>query len=248
MGKVLRKLGYKPKRRPYSEFTAFKTTLREAERAGLSVGEYLERKNLTGSPSALDKTIEGLADLGVYDSRIERVCEIGPGSGRYLERTVARCKPRSYEIYETSGEWRNWLVEKYGVVARTCNGRALAETESASVDLVQAHKVFPGLPSLVTLSYFREMARVVRDQGWVVFDIMTESCFSPEHVQAWVGANYWEWIFTPQMCARDFAISAFAAQDISLVGSFQVRLYPAVTECMVFRKTVSKGVGHSPSR
>jgi SAM-dependent methyltransferase len=241
---VLRRLGYIPKARPFSDYIAFKETLNGAAAAGLSVGEYIEQKNLTGTPSALDKTMDGLAALGVFDGPIERVCEVGPGSGRYLEKTIARCKPHTYEIYETSPEWRGWLIEKYGVVPKHCDGRTLAETESSSVGLIQAHKVFHGLPLLVTLSYLREFARVVRDGGWVVFDIMTEKCFSKEHLDQWFEANPWEWPWAPHMCAFDFAIDLFAAQGIQLVGSFQIRNYPAVTECIVLRKTKSDpGVG-----
>jgi SAM-dependent methyltransferase len=233
---VLKALGRMRKSRPFSEFMPFKETLAAAKAAGLSVGEYIERRHLTGSQSARDETIDGMASFGVFTSPIERVCEIGPGSGRYLERTIARCHPRTYEIYETSSEWRNWLIEQYGVIARSCDGRNLAETESGSVDLVHAHKVFSGLPFLVNAYYFREMARVVRDGGWVVFDLMTESCFTKELLDAWFAADPWEWEWSPHMVARDYALNTFTTRGFSLVGSFQVPNFPAVTECIVFRK------------
>jgi hypothetical protein len=237
---VLRRLGYKRKPRPFSEFITFKETLKAAQKAGVSVGEYIERKHLTGTRSALDQTMEGLAALGLFNSSMERICELGPGSGRYLDKTIARCHPRLYEIYETSREWRSWLVEQYGVVARSCDSRTLAETESGSVDLVMAHKVFPGLPFLMTASYFREMARVVRDGGWVVFDIMSEACFSPEYLDAWFSVDPWEWAWSPQMISRNYTVETFAQRGVLLVGSFQVPLFPAITECMVFRKGPSR--------
>lgn len=234
---ALQRLGYRTKPRPFSQFIPFKETLRAAAAAGLSVGEYIERKHSTGSRTPLDETIEGLTALGVYNNEIDRVCELGPGSGRYLEKTIALCRPRAYEIYETSQEWRNWLVREYGVIAREPNGKTLVETESASVDLVQAHKLFPGLPLLVTLSYFQEMARVVRDGGWIVFDVMTEKCFAPDKLQAWFDANPWDWAWSPQMCALEYVLETFAKRGVFLVGSFQVALYPAVTECLVLRKS-----------
>jgi hypothetical protein len=119
-----------------------------------------------------------MASVGVFDGRLQRICEIGAGSGRYLERTIAKCQPLYYEIYETAPEWRDWLVAQHGVIGRKCDGRTVAATESASIALVQSHKLFPALPFLTTVSYFQEMARVVEDGGCVVFDIMTESCFS----------------------------------------------------------------------
>ncbi len=239
VSQVRQRFGHQRKPRPFSEFISFKETLDAAKAAGVSVGEYLERKHLVGQQTALDQTVDGLSGLGLFNGRIERICELGPGSGRYLEKTIARCHPLHYEIYETSKEWRRWLIEQYGVVARACNGKTLAETESSSVDLVHAHKLFPGLPFLVTVSYLQEMARVVRDGGWIVFDVMTEACFSREHLDAWFGADPWEWAWSPHMIARNYTVGIFAQRGISLTGSFQVPLFPAITECMVFRKSPS---------
>ncbi len=242
---ALQRLGYKRKPRPFSEFVDFKETLKAAAKAGLSVGEYIERKHSTGLRTPLDETVDRMAVLGVFEGKVQKVCELGPGSGRYLDKTIARCRPRAYEIYETSHEWRSWLVKEYGVIARRSDGRTLGETESGSVDLVQAHKLFPGLPLLATLSYFREMARVVRSGGWVVFDVMTENCFSPENLQAWFDANPWDWAWAPHMCTLEYVLAMFAKEGISLVGSFQVALYPAVTECLVLRKALP-GAGVRP--
>jgi hypothetical protein len=239
---ALRRFNPKPKPRPFSEFISFTETLKAARAAGLSVGEYIERKHSSGSQTALDQTLDGLAAAGLFNSPIDRICELGPGSGRYLERVVGRCHPGVYEIYETSSEWRKWLVERYGVIARHCDGKTLAETESESVDLIHGHKIFPGLPFLTTASYFREMARVVRSGGWVVFDIMTEACFPPEHLDAWFGEDPWGWAWSPHMVARDYVVGMFAQKGVHLVDSFQVPLFPAVTECMVFRKVPSKSM------
>lgn len=242
---ALRRLGRKQGARPFSEFIAFEETHKAARAAGLSVGEFLERRHLVGDNTALDQSIDGLAKLGVYDGKIDRVCELGPGSGRYLARTMARCKPSHYEIYETSREWRTWLVEKYGVTARISDWRTLSETETASVDLVQAHKVFPGLPLLTTLSYFREMARVVRNGGWVVFDVMTEKCFDPANLQAWFDADPWEWDWSPRMCALQYVVDMFTGFGIVAIGGFLAPLYPGVTECLVFRRPPQSGTANS---
>jgi hypothetical protein len=241
LNSMLERLGYKPKPRPFSEFIAFKETLRAAKQAGLSVGDYIDRKHMTGSRSATDLTIDGMSSLGVFDGPLDRVCELGPGSGRYLERTQAKAKPRHYEVYETSAEWRDWLVAQHRVIARRCNGSTLSETPADSIDLVQAHKLFPGLPFLTTASYFLEMARIVKNNGWVVFDIMTEACFSSEHLKAWFAASPWNWDWSPRMVSRDFAVNLFREKGFSFVGSFIVPLFPAVTECMVFRKTPASG-------
>jgi hypothetical protein len=233
---VLLHLGSKPKPRPFSEYLPFQETLESAQAAGLSAGDYIE-KRFNQSRGSTVQTIEAMASLGVFDSPLESICEIGPGSGRYLEKVVAKAHPDHYEIYETATEWANWLVERHEVISRKCDGRTLAETESGSVALVHAHKVFPCLPFLTTISYFKEMARSVRNEGWIVFDIMTEACFSSEHLRAWYDVNPCNWSWSPHMIAREFTLKLFDEQGISLVGSFQIPLWPAITECMVFRKT-----------
>lgn len=233
---VLQRFGYKHKARPFSNFIDFKMTMKAATVAGLSVGEYLERRHSAGPTTSLIETIDKMASLGVFRGNIDHVCEIGPGSGRYLKETSAHCKPSVYEIYETSAEWRNWLVREYGVVAWVPDGRTLSNTASESVDLVHAHKLFPGLPLLATLSYFREMARVARVGGWIVFDMTTENCFTADTLQSWFDANPWDWDWSPHMCSLDYILKMFAEQGVVLVDKFQVALFPGVTECLVLRK------------
>jgi Methyltransferase domain len=236
---LLRKVGYKPKPRPFSKFISFKDTIAGAKAAGLSVSDYIERRHMVGTRTSLEMTIDSMASLGVFDAPIQRFCEIGPGSGRYMEKVIDRCKPQSCEIYETSTEWRQWLVEKYGVVSRPCNGHKLSDTEDNSVDLIQAHKVFPGLRFLLVASYLREMARVTRNGGWIVFDIMTENCFSDQHLDEWFAIDPWNWDWTPGMVGRDLAIKLFSDRGVNFIGSFEVPQHPAITECMVFRKGFS---------
>jgi hypothetical protein len=236
LNSVLQHLGHKAKRRPFSEFIAFKETVKAAKAAGLSVGDYIERKHTGGSQTPTDRTIEGMASLGVFESPLERICELGPGSGRYLERTMKRSQPQLYEIYETSAEWRDWLLAQHKIVSRKCDGVTLSETESGSVGLVQAHKLFPGLPFLTTVSYLQEMARIAKNRGWVVFDIMTEACFTPDYLKAWFEVEPWDWDWAPHLVAKDFTVKLFQDRGLSFVGSFLVPLFPAVTECMVFRK------------
>jgi hypothetical protein len=236
LNSILKRFGSERSPRPFTEFLPFKETLAAAKAAGLSVGDFIESRHRTGARTVVEETMEGLAALGVFEAHIDKICEIGPGSGRYLEKIVARCQPKVYEIYETSNEWRNWLVEQYGVIARQCDGRTLVGTESDSVGLVHAHRVFPGTPFLNTVSNFLEMARVVRPGGWIVFDMMTEECFRPDHLQAWFDADPWKWAWSPHMTSRAYTVQLFAERNVSLVGSFTVPHFPAVTECIVFRK------------
>jgi hypothetical protein len=43
--------------------------------------------------------------LGVYSGAVNWVVEIGPGSGRYVEKTLSVCSPSRYEVYETATKW-----------------------------------------------------------------------------------------------------------------------------------------------
>lgn len=236
LSRVLRRFGYEHKQRPFSEYVAFQETLQAAQDAGLSVSDYIERKHPTGGKTPLEITLDGMKRLGVFNEPIQRVCEIGPGSGRYLEKTIAECHPEQYEIYETSEEWKDWLLARNTLMARECDGNSLAETPSESVDLAQAHKVFPGLPTLVTIRYLDEMARVVRSGGWVVFDAMTENCFEGENLRAWLEAKPWDWDWAPKIFPKAYMIRFLQNRGVSLVGSFEVPLFPAITECFVFRR------------
>src|ERR1700722_2706609 len=85
------------------QFIPLEETLAGAREANLSVAEYIDTKhNIPGAPQA---THDRLVAIGVFKERIDRVCEIGPGSGRFLEKTVQACKPSHYEIYETARPW-----------------------------------------------------------------------------------------------------------------------------------------------
>jgi hypothetical protein len=207
-----------------------KVFLKESKAAGLSVGEYVDRTH--SKSGATQETIDGMAALGVFDDPIERVCEIGPGTGRYTEKTIQACHPASYEIYEPARDWSNWLAQTYHVTAHPCDGMSLAQTPTASIDLIQAHKVFVYLPFLVTCRYFCEMARVVRRGGKVVFDIVTEACMDDATLAKWIGSG----VLYPLLMARAYAVNFLCKQGFTLNGSFFIDMKPGVTECFVFTR------------
>jgi hypothetical protein len=219
----------------FSHYIPLRKTLRGARKAKMSVGEYIDWKN--NYPGATQETIDRVAAFGVFDQPIQRVCEIGPGSGRYLEKVMARCHPDSYEIYETAVPWKRRLVQLYGVRAQNTDGVSLSSTPDCSVDLVHGHRVFEGLPVITCLRYFAEAARVVRPGGWLVFDVLTEACLTPEMTNNWVtsGSN---WIVS--MFPKQFLIDLMKGDGLAYVGSFILPMRPALSEYLIFRKPVSK--------
>jgi hypothetical protein len=222
--------------RPFEEFRdyiPFKGTLLAAQAEGISVSDYIDRHY--NVPGATQDTIDRLAAAGVLTHGVRRVGEIGPGSGRYLERTIALCRPVHVEIYETAVEWRDYLIAQHGVVGRPTDGSSLAATPASSLDLVQAHKVFVGLPLVATFRYLREMARVVVPGGYVVFDMMTEPCMTEEVVDRWLSSSA-AYSYYPSMIPRQYLIDFFTRRGFDLTTAFVVPNTPGKTECFAFAR------------
>ncbi|MGI5193293.1 class I SAM-dependent methyltransferase [Streptomyces sp. CA-288835] len=218
------------------DFIPFEATMRAARAAGLSVGDYIDEV-MNGTPGATQSTIDELSALGVFAAKPQTVLEIGPGSGRYLEKTLKECSPDRYEIYETAAPWATYLVDAFGVVAQPTAGSSLAPTPDASVDLVQAHKVFNTVPFLGASRYFFEMARVTRPGGRIVFDVMTETCLDPAAVRTWAtqgGAGHDSF---PAAMPRQTCVDLFATLDCSLEASFVAPMGVGSTEVLLFGKS-----------
>jgi ubiquinone/menaquinone biosynthesis C-methylase UbiE len=225
------------KNKDFKSYIPFQKTLADAKKCGLSVGDYIEMKyNLPGTPQY---TIDQMTELGVFDSPIKHICEIGPGSGRYLEKVMNVCCPDSYEIYETAADWKERLIKEYKVTAHNPNGYSLDQSATNSIDLVHTHKVLQGLSILNVCSYFNEMARVVRNNGSIVFDILTEECLSEENVENWLLSTYMEDQWMKTMVGKDFAINYFSNKGLSFIGSFIAPMKPGITQYFVFKKSAN---------
>ena len=219
------------KGRAHEDFLPFQVTLRAAERSGLPLGDYID--TTYNVPGATQETIARMVELGVFDNHPQRVCEIGPGSGRYLAKVKELTNPHLYEIYETAADWRKYLVKTYGVVARRTDGKTLAETPSRSVNLLHSHKVFVGLPIFTTLRYFGEIVRVVAVGGKAVFDIASESCLDDGMMERWLQA--WD-PYTKSVVPRQWAIEYFVRRGFQLDGTFKITMMPGITEYLVFTR------------
>ncbi|MET8102521.1 methyltransferase domain-containing protein [Streptomyces sp. NPDC005236] len=217
------------------DFIPFEATIRAAQAAGLSVGDYID-EIMNGTPGTTQSTIEELRALDVFTADPKTVLEVGPGSGRYLEKTLKECSPGRYEIYETAQPWANYLVDTFGVVSQPTAGSSLAPTPDGSVDLVQAHKVFNTVTFLCASRYFFEMARVTRPGGRIVFDVMTETCLDPATVRTWATQGGTGHDSYPAAMPRRTCVDLFETLDCSLEASFLAQMGVASTEVLVFRK------------
>lgn len=216
-------------------FIPLERTLDGAKRAGLSVGDYIDSV-MNKIPGATQKTVDLMRELGVFARPIETVVEIGPGSGRYLEKTITACQPSRYEVYETAGPWATYLQQQYKVVMQPTDGRSLKSTPDGAADLVQAHKVFSSIPFLPTACYWAEMARVTRKAGHLVFDLITETCLDSTRFEGWLASGIENGAY-PAVVPRELATTFFASRGFELVGSPEVPIGPGTAELFVFRKS-----------
>lgn len=221
-------------------FIPFEATMKAAAAAGLSVGDYIDAV-MNGSPGATQTTIDTLASTGVFRKKGGVVVEIGPGSGRYLEKVMKACAPSRYEIYETARSWAEYLVRTHGVIWHPTSGYSLESTPTASADLVHAHKVFNSINFMPACCLWTEMARVTRPGAFCVFDIMSERCLDPATVGKWAASGIRAGSF-PTATPRAAAVDFFGENGFDLLESFLGPLGPGTTEILVFRKQARTGV------
>lgn len=145
------------------------------------------------------------------------MCEIGPGSGRYIQALLEIASPSRYEICEIEAHRARWLTRTYPVVIVPTNGEGLPGTPDASVSLVHAHGVFASLKVISCFAYFAEFARITAPGGHVVLDVIDEECLSDDEVDAWLATplRYVNVLSKPQL------VRYFGARGFSLVDEFR---------------------------
>ncbi len=218
-----------------SSFIPLQGTLDGARSAGLSVGDYIDTV-MSKTPGATQQAVDAMKRLGVFSEPISTVIEIGPGSGRYLEKTIAECHPARYEIYETAKPWAEYLVKTYGVLLQPTDARSLSASATGSADLVQAHKVFCSINFLPTCMYWQEIVRVTKSGGFAVFDLLTDACLKPAMIDRWAATKMNAGSY-PTAMPRQTAIDYFVEHGFHLSGTITMPLGPAQTELFVFRKS-----------
>jgi len=217
-----------------ANFIPFERTMEAARKAGMSVGDYVD-SGMNTSTGSSQSTIDKMASLGVFTEPLRTVVEIGPGTGRYLEKTLKIGRPLRYEIYETAGPWSAYLVKEYTVALQRTDGYSMSDTADSSADMVHAHKVFSTVPFMVTCCYWHEMARVIRPGGWAVFDVVTDRCLGGDAMQTWAKSGIRNGSY-PAVMPREVAVSFFAGKGFKLAGNFIVPMPPGTTELLVFKR------------
>lgn len=205
--------------------------IRVAHRRGISVGDLIEEE--WGAVGRSRRTIARMRELGAIPDPLGVVCEIGPGSGRYIERILEIATPRRYEIYEIERRRARWLARTYPIVVRPTDGERLAGTPDASVQLVHAHGVFASVKVISCFAYFEEFARITAPGGHVVFDVISEECLGDEEVDAWLNTplRYVNFLSRPHL------VRYFKRRGFALVEAFRFPLMVfGQSLYLVFRK------------
>lgn len=212
--------------RPYR---SVRHTMAEARKADLSVSAWIDQTY--AEPGATSALVKAMLSISGQSGKCGRVCEIGPGTGRYAEEVIAALQPDAYEIYETARDWILVLRKLPNAIIRHCDGRTLAQTPDASIDLVHAQKVFTYLPFFATAGYIAEMARVVRPGGTVAFDVASEDCLDEPTVLKWIEQGT---IYHP--FPKSWAVDFLQRRGLTLLGSATTPLPPGKSELLVFRR------------
>jgi hypothetical protein len=204
--------------------------IREARSSGLTVPEYVEK--IFGGAGQAEEVINEIRGLGALEN-VEVVCEIGPGTGMYLDKIIRYAKPKQYHIYETASDWATYLEKTYYplVIKHDADGYTLRHTPDSSCDLVVAFGVFVYLDFLNCFEYFKEMVRVCKKDKFIVFDCFLDDSWDEATIQKWIDSG---WTY-PVVLPSRLVINFFENRNFKLVHRFRKRHGPDFSDYLVFK-------------
>jgi SAM-dependent methyltransferase len=167
---VLAPLGYELRDRVLGERPeGFAGYLLAAERAGMDVNDYEEQRMGWRLP---EPTLSELVYPLLGGS--SRVCEIGPGTGRWSRHIAARVPRGELHLVDPS-PWMVRFLSSYfahtpNVTSHLNDGQSLPFTRSAWLDLVFSANTFVELKLGVIRLYAHDFARALKIGGYAVVD------------------------------------------------------------------------------
>lgn len=211
-------------------YISAKETLKDAKKYGLSVCDYVEK--IWDQVGETQEVIDNMAKLGVFKFNNPAICEIGAGTGRYMDKVIKKCKPERYESYETAIDWSEWLEKEYPIISHPTDGFTLNSTKDNSIDLIHAHGVFVYLPFFDSLRYFKEMDRITTTDSYIVFDCITEDCLATKTLNKWLDSEY----NYPQILSEKHIFDFFPDSKYKLIGNFFITYGQGKSKYFVFKK------------
>lgn len=212
-------------------YISAKETVKSAEKNGLSVCDYVEK--IWNQVGETQKVIDNMEKLGAFEYTNPTVCEIGAGTGRYMEKVIAKCSPARYESYETAQDWSDWLQIKYPVLSQPTDGFSLMSTADKSMDLIHAHGVFVYLPFFDSLRYFKEIDRVTSTNSYIVFDCVTEDCLGRKSLNNWLNSD----CNFPRILPEKYVFDFFPSNKYKFIGNFFTPYGRGKSKYFVFKRT-----------
>jgi SAM-dependent methyltransferase len=214
-------------------------TIAAAKKQKLSVCEYLEKtENDPRKHGRRDRIINELESVGVF-RRLHRVCEIGAGTGRYLEKVIELAHPVDYEVYETDTGWSKYLFDEYNgrhgskIICQQTDGNTLGYTADETCDLVHSHAVFVYLPFLQSLQYLNECVRVCRKGGYIVFDFCPSEKLTLKDANAWRHGAHRFLVLMPRKLLDEFANQ----HCLKTIHTFPIIYGDSQVEYIIWQKT-----------
>jgi len=205
-------------------------TVKRAQKEGLTVCAYVEK--MWNQIGETQKVIDNMEKMGAFAFSNPSICEIGAGTGRYMEKIINKCKHERYESYETATDWSEWLQKEYPIISQPTDGFSLKYTENISMDLVHAHGVFVYLKFLDNIRYFNEMIRVIKPSGIIVFDCYTEECMTINTLNKWLNSKH----NFPVVLPNNYIITYFENNNFKLIGNFFNAHGQGKSKYFVFKK------------
>lgn len=212
-------------------YISAKETVRSATKHGLSVCEYVEK--IWDQVGETQKVIDNIEKFGVFKYDNPTVCEIGTGTGRYMEKVIEKCRPKRYESYETASDWADWLEKEYSIISQPTDGFALSSTANMSIDFVHSHGVFVYLKFLDNIRYFNEMIRVIKPNGVIIFDCYTEECMTQVILNKWLKSQH----NFPVVLPNNYIVQYFKKNNFKLLGNFFNAHGQGKSKYFVFKRT-----------
>lgn len=211
-------------------YISAKETIKNAQKENLSVCDYVEK--IWDQRGETQMVIDNMEKLGVFQNANPTICEIGAGTGRYIEKVIDKCNPKRYESYETANDWAEWLEKEYPIISQTSDGISLKSTVDNSIDLVHSHGVFVYLPFFDSLRYFREIDRVSIKNAIIVFDCITEDCLDKILLNKWLNSKY----NFPRIIPEKYIFDFFPSNKYKLIGNFYTPYGQGKSKYFVFKR------------
>jgi SAM-dependent methyltransferase len=168
--RVLAPLGYELRDKVLSERPeGFVGYLQAATMAGMDVNDYEEQRLGWRLPQpTLDDVVFP------YLTPESKVCEIGPGTGRWSRHLASKVPNGELHLVDPS-PWMVRFLNHYfhsspHVRAHVNDGQSLPFAQSAWLDLVFSANTFVELKLGIIYLYLRDFARVLKRGGYVVTD------------------------------------------------------------------------------